>query len=351
MLDYSAVIGGFVLRGPGGRFVALNGLEIARDLSKIVPRLASADFRALDPLVVETRPGPMVLVLHPGERAHAYFLLDTTVAGTRRTIRVFQNTEDVVHDALDANLLPVLDLDELRRGIVASRRRHSPISLRVHHLVLRANSPADWTRAIFDVFAANVDAEGNKTALLEERLATLRREVRSTMFKRYLTQCVWFDPASDALGRITASRVDLDEEEHYGFSAFAGGDAAMTDFVNSLAKGSDGRLISGGGFANVLPTPIAGREWLSPTLHVHDESYRDRFGFEEYYSLYRGLEALCQLGAPVRVYDREQVESSIPVRLLRPANKGGPLVMASVRDFTTRGLVRPKAPRQPPSLG
>ena len=53
--------------------------------------------------------------------------------------------------------------------------------------------------------------------------------------------------------------------------------------------------------ANVYPIPLAEMSWTSPTLHFYDAAFRERMNLDEYYSLYRGLEKLCELGAPVAV--------------------------------------------------
>lgn len=343
ILNFGTAVSGFFLRQPNGRLIALTAFFLARDFSKVAPRMASADFTVLDPFIAGTKASQLVLVLHPADRAQSYFLLDATVAGSRRTMKIFQDTEEIIMNCLENDQLPVIELEELKRAILISRKNQSPVSLRIRHLELRDNLPKNWLGMIKEIFEVNLKAPNDKTERLENHLETLRREVRATMFKRFLSHCIWIDAASGELGSVTPSKIN-EFEFKFGFTPFVSGDAQMYDFIESLAKDEDGHYVAMGDQANVYPVPLAGKEWTSPTVHFYDEDFRKRMEFEEYYSLYRGMERLSELGAPVLVYERDSVEQAIPVRVLKPSAKGGALVSLSVASFASRNIVWSKGP-------
>ena len=144
MLDFGDTVSGFFLRGPNGRLISLTGFLLARDFSKVAPRMADADFSVLDPLIAGTKPSPVVLVLHPDERAQSYFVIESTLAGTRRKMKIFQDTEEIVLDSLENNQLPVVEIEELKKAVLISRKNHTPVSLRIRHLELQANLPQSY---------------------------------------------------------------------------------------------------------------------------------------------------------------------------------------------------------------
>ena len=51
------------------------------------------------------------------------------------------------------------------------------------------------------------------------------------------------------------------------------------------------------------------------------------------------MEKLCELGAPVLVYEPEQINTAIRVRVLKPSNQGGALMSLSVSSFASRNIV------------
>ena len=337
VLDFSKSVSGFLLRGPGGRLMSLSEFLMTRDFKKVAPKMVSADFRILDAFIDGTRPSPLVLVLHPAERAQSYFLLDSTVGGKRRSMKIFQNAEEIVHNSLEDGNLPVLELDELKQAVWVSRKNQSPISLRIRYLELRESLPKAWKRRIREIFQVNLSPALGKSEAVEERLAMLRGEVRATMFEQYLCHCIWMDSASGQLGAVALLRTH--GRDSYRFEPFLGGDAQMMDFLDCIAKDEAGHYVHMGDQANVYPTPQAGRGWASPTLHFYDVDFRERTGVDEHYSLYRGLEKLCEFGAPVLVYVEGEIDTAITVKVLKPSNKGGGLMSRSVPSFASRDIV------------
>ena len=76
LLDYSQTVGSFFMLTPKGQLFALDHLYLSRDFSRIVPRINAVNLHAVIPLVEKIVPSSFILVLHPGDRANAYFLTD-----------------------------------------------------------------------------------------------------------------------------------------------------------------------------------------------------------------------------------------------------------------------------------
>jgi len=338
MLDFGDTVSGFFLRGPNGRLISLTGFLLARDFSKVAPRMADADFSVLDPLIAGTKPSPVVLVLHPDERAQSYFVIESTLAGTRRKMKIFQDTEEIVLDSLENNQLPVVEIEELKKAVLISRKNHTPVSLRIRHLELQANLPQSWRDTIRRIFEVNLFPPSQKAASLHQYLGALRDDVRKTMFKRYLSQCIWIDGRSGLLGSVAPARAG-DAEATFTFTPFTGSDAQVFGFVEFLAKDEQGHYVAMEDQANVYPVPLAGKEWNSPTVHFYDPEFRERIQAEEFCSLYRGMEKLCELGAPVLVYEPDQTNSAIRLRVLKPSGTGDDFMSLSVSSFASQSLV------------
>ncbi len=332
MLDYTAVMGGFLFWSPKGQLFALNRFVVSRDFSKILPQLASADFHVVYPLFSGMIESNINLVLHPTQHAHAYFLMDIKAGPTRKTVKVFQESSEIVGNALASQKFPVIHFGELQNAVVTSRRNQSPISIRIRFLELRPNLPKILRDAAMEVFVANANPEGNKEARLEYKLATLAKELRRGMVENYLVKCLWLNPVTNHLGMMTCN------DQLSGFSKFVSGDADVTAFERCLARDQDGHYEAQTGIANVLPVLLSQVKWNSPTVHIYDEEFRQAHRLQEYYSLYAGLKALCAVGPPVLVHEAYELPEAVPVHLLRLVG-GGPAASAGMREFPTRHLV------------
>ncbi|MCP5150295.1 MAG: hypothetical protein H6983_09915 [Ectothiorhodospiraceae bacterium] len=333
LLDFSSTVCRFLVLSPKGQLFSLNAFLLSRDMSRIVPRIATANFHPIYPLIAGTRPSRMLLVLHPGERANAYFLMDMQAGGQRKSMKVFQEAQEIVSGALVDGLLPIIHLEELQRNAMLARRNKSPISVRLRYLLLRPNLPSGWLDCATAVFRFNAEVTDDKATLIEDKLAELRREVGRTMIDKYLAKCIWLDSRTGLLGRVSGNA------ERTGFGSFITGDAHVVTFGRSLARDHEGRYDARTGFANVIPALVKGTTWTSPTLHVYDEKFRDDYGLEEYYSLYRGLAALSEIGAPVLIHSGSALGNAIPVALLRPERNRDLITQISVREFPGREVI------------
>ena len=342
ILDFGDAVSGFFVRGTNGRLISLAGFSLSRDLRKVAPRTAPTDLAILDPFIGNTKPSSLMLMLHLSARAQSYFLTDSTIAGARRTMKIFEGTEEIVLNCLDNQQFPVIELEDMKRAILAGRESQAPVSLQVRHLDLRDSIPRSWLTIIRDIFEANLRTSVDKSITMEGHLTSLRQRVRSTMFDRYLSHCTWVDSHSGEVGTVNPSKLG-EVKRRLEFAPFTGGDVHMADFIDSLARDEQGNHVTTFGRANVYPIPLPRKEWSSPTLHIYDRSFRERLGLDEYYSLYRGLDILSQMGAPVLVYDRNQLGRTIPVRVLKPSPKGGDLVSLSVSSFSSRHVVWDKS--------
>jgi len=333
LLDFSDSIGSFIILSQKGQLFALNRILISRDFSKLAPQIAGANFHVIYPLVARVKPSNIVLVIHPGERAQAYFLMDIKAGPLKKTIKVFQETVEIITSALDDDAFPIIHLGEMQKAALVSRKNQTPLSIPIRFLELRRTLPEGWSAAVKDIFLANTEPSRDKTKPLEEKLQRLRQAIRNTMYESFLTKCMWFDAEGGYLGRVEFDGASVI------FKPFGPGDAQTTSFIQSLARTPDGRFEMRQEFANVIPTLLKQHPWSSPTLHIYDENFRTKNKLEEYYSLYKGLKALCAIGAPVLLYRGEDTEASIPVTLLRPSMRGGDITQLSVKEFPAREVV------------
>ena len=332
MLDYTSTVGGFLFWSPKGQLFALNRFVVSRDFSKILPRVASADFHVAYPLFSRMTESNINLVLHPTQHAHAYFLMDIKAGPTKKTVKVFQEPSEIIGNAIASQKFPVIHFGELQKAVMVSRRNQSPISIRIRFLELRPNLPKVLREAATEIFLANANPEGNKEARLEYKLATVSRELRRAMVENYLVECLWLNPTTNHLGMMTCN------DQLSGFSKFLSGDADVTAFERCLARDEDGQYQAQTGIANVLPTMLSHVKWNSPSVHIYDEAFRNAHRLEEYYSLYAGLKALCAVAPPVLVHEGYELPKAVPVHLLR-LDKGSPAVLIGMREFPTRHLV------------
>ena len=219
LLDFSDSIGAFVILSQKGQLFALNAIAISRDFSKIAPRINTANFHAVYPLVSRVRPSNIVLVIHPVERAQAYYLMDIKAGPTKKTIKVFQETVEIITNALEDDCFPIIHLGELQKAALQSRKNQTPLSVPIRYIELRSTLPLTWSAAVKDLFLVNAETVGDKTSALEEKLKILHNEVRESMFENYLAKCIWLDSSSGYLGRL---RYDNAKPK---FAPFGPGDA------------------------------------------------------------------------------------------------------------------------------
>ena len=333
ILDFSDSIGAFVILSRKGQLFALNGIAVGKDFSKLVPRINTANFHAVYPLVARAKPSNIVMVIHPSEHAQAYFLMDIKTGPMKKTIKVFQETVDIITNALEDDCFPIIHLGELQKAALQSRKNQTPLSVPIRHLELRPTLPVTWSAAVKDLFLQTAGAVGDKTKVLEEKLQVLRDEVRESMLENFLVKFIWMDAESGYLGRLRM------QGTRSKFTAFGPGDAQTTSFLQSLAKGADDNYETLQEFANVIPTLMKQHPWTSPTLHIYDDDFRTKNRFDEFYSLYKGLKVRCGIGAPVLLHTGEDFGSVIPVALLRPYGGGGDVTQISVREFPAKEVV------------
>lgn len=334
LVDYSDTIGSFVILSQKGQLFALNGISISADFSKLAPRINTASFHAVYPLVSRVKPSNIVLVIHPGERGQAYFLMDIKAGPLKKSVKVFQETVDIIGSALADDVFPIIHLGELQKAALQSRTNQTPLSIPIRYIELRETLPLTWSASVKDLFLVNADEKGDKTSALEGKLEILREEVRVSMFENYLEKCLWLNAETGYLGKLKF------EEPHATFSPFGPGDAQTTSFIQSLAKSEDGRFETRQEFANVIPTLVKQHPWTSPTLHIYDEDFRTKNQLDEFYSLYKGLKSLCNIGAPVLLHESDDIGAGvIPVTLLRPSMRGGDISQLSVKEFPAKEIV------------
>ena len=331
MLDYSDLVGRFPVWSPKGQLFALNQFVVSADFTRVQPRVTSADFHVLYPLLSSMHPSNIVLVLHPGERAYGYFLMDIKAGSASKQVKVFQEAEEIALGAIATNRFPVIHFGELQKAVVTSRANKSPLSIRLRYLELRSGLPGALLEAATETFVANATATGDKGMRLEYKLSQVDTALKRLMVDKYLAKCIWLDPVTSHLGKMMCN------DQKCGFAKFITGDAAITAFGKSLERRGDGKFEAYTDFANVLPTMLPHLKWNSPTVHVYDEEFRESYRLQEYYSLYEGLKALSSIGAPVLLHRGYELPQSIPVHLLRPT--GAPGAQVRVREFPMRHVV------------
>ncbi len=332
MLDYTSTVGGFLFWSPKGQLFALNRFVVSRDFSRILPQVISANFHVAYPLFSRMTESNINLVLHPTQHAHAYFLLDIKAGSIKKTVKVFQDSSEIIGNAIASHKFPVIHFGELQKAVIVSRRNQSPMSIRIRFLELRPNLPKVLRDAATEIFLANANLEGNKEARLEYKLAAVGRELRRGMVENYLVKSLWLNPITNHLGMMTCN------DQLSGFSNFVSGDADVIAFERCLARDKEGQYQAQTGIANVLPVMLPHVKWNSPTVHVYDEAFRNAHRLQEYYSLYAGLKELCAVGPPVLVHEGYELPEAVPVHLLR-LDKGSPETLIGMRKFPTRHLV------------
>jgi hypothetical protein len=332
MLDYTSTVGGFLFWSPKGQLFALNRFVVSRDFSRILPQVASANFHVAYPLFARLTASNINLVLHPTQQAHAYFLMDIKAGPTKKSVKVFQESSEIIDNAIASQKFPVIHFGELQEAVVTSRRNRSPVSIRIRFLELRQNLPKVLRDAAMDLFVTNANPQGDKEARLEYKLAALDRELRRGMVENYLVKCLWLNPVTNHVGMMTCN------DQLSGFSKFVTGDADVTAFERCLARDEDGRYLAQTGIINVLPLMLTKVKWNSPSVHVYDQAFREAHRLQEYYSLHAGLKALCAVGVPVLVHQSYELPQAVPVHLLRIADVDR-ATMTRMRDFPTRHLV------------
>ena len=332
MLDYTGTVGSFLFWSPKGQLFALKRFIVTRDLSRILPQVASANFHAAYPLFSRMTESNINLVLHPTQQAHAYFLMDIKAGAMKKTVKVFQESSEIISSAIESQKFPVIHFGELQKAVMTSRKNQSPISIRIRFLELRPNLPKVLRDAATEVFVANSVTEGDKEARLEYKIATVARELRRGMVEDYLVKCLWLNPVTNHLGWMTCN------DQLSGFSKFKSGDVDVTAFERDLARDEDGHYRSLTGIANVIPLMLSHVKWNSPTVHVYDEAFREAHRLQEYYSLYTGLKALCAVAPPVLVHEAYELPERVPVHLLEPRNVDRRTANA-IREFPLRHLV------------
>ena len=127
ILDFSDSVGTFVILSQKGQLFDLNGIAVGKDFSKLAPRINTANFHAVYPLVARAKPQNIVMVIHPSEHAQAYFLMDIKTGPMKKTIKVFQETLDIITNALEYDCFPIIHLGELQKATLQSRKNQSPL--------------------------------------------------------------------------------------------------------------------------------------------------------------------------------------------------------------------------------
>tara|TARA_Y100000588_G_scaffold238541_1_gene252243 strand:- start:132 stop:749 length:618 start_codon:yes stop_codon:yes gene_type:complete len=197
LVDYSDIIGSFVILSQKGQLFALNGISISTDFSKLAPRMNSTSFHVVYPLVSKIKPSNIVLVIHPGQRGQAYFLMDIKTGPLKKSIKVFQETVDIIGSALEDDVFPIIHLGELQKAALQGHKNEAPLSVPIRYIELRETLPLTWSASVKDLFLANAEVKTtDKTHALEDKLNILRDEIKISMFENYLEKCLWLDTES-----------------------------------------------------------------------------------------------------------------------------------------------------------
>lgn len=341
MVDLSSVLCGFLMVSQQGRLFALEHIEASETLDRFAPRPCPVSLEGLAPLITRLRPSPIALVVHPGDPPRSYFLTSLQTAGRQRQMKVFQSTDDIVTESLNAGGWPMMHVGELQRAAAAVRDKATTLSVPIRQAELRPNLPTPWREALHGVFTANLEPADEKTSLMEEHVGRLRASISRTMIDGWLAHCLWLDPETGLVGRALPNR------DHTGFTSLVGDDLGVLDFRLLLARDEEGRVVQTEGVANVMPALRQGTSWTGPTVNVYDADFRSRHKLDEYYSLYRGLRALAAIGAPLLEFQRGPIGHAMAVKLLMPAAAPESEGAAAVRRFPLRHVIWQT--RNPPS--
>lgn len=317
MVDCSDFMARFAFISSEGTPFALDGFSVAIDVTRLNPAAAQISLRPLKPLFAGMRESSVVLVVQPWDATPAYFMVQVGKGSARREVRVHQTGLEVATKAFAEGKLPVLSAKDVQHAAIHARDTGTPMRVPIKYLQWRENLPARWREAATKVLAANAEYASPKSDTLAEPMANLRAAERKTVVGEFLARCIWIDHRSEQLGYLAARRVWREENDHFGFSPYPEGDAKMRAFARSLTRNNDGRLSRRKGLARVIPMLSSQLSWSSPTLQIHDEQFRQSHGLDMYYSIYRGLEVLSQIAAPLLVYEPGTLDSAIPVDLVQ----------------------------------
>lgn len=333
LLSCDGVLGRFLMVSEQGRFLVLNSIDIDMLMGGAAAKDLGLDFKPLYPLVSRLKTSNLTLVIESGTQSLSHFETQLNIGGADKRVRVFEECKELVTSAINDNIFPVIYLGDLIKsaGRDSSLKEHLRIPIR--SIELRSGIPDAWRSAVRDLFLSYAGDGVSKAQLLKDKLQSLSDQIGFYMVDTYLTKCVWLDPTTGLLGKMAP------RESEPGFSSFITGDAEITEFAQSLAKAPDGRFESQASFADVLSRPIKGHPWNSPTLRIYNEEFRQRHKLEPHYSLYEGLRVLCELGAPVLLAERFDIERPIPIKLLNPAVGEGDVTQMSIRQFAGRHVV------------
>jgi len=332
-MDFSDSIGAFFVLSKQGKLFALKGIRISRDFRTLAPQVfTSGRFSVLYPLVSRIRASNVLLVVHPPQ---VYFLMDVRRGDSQAARqRVYAEVDEIISESLDDNLLPVLTLVEMERAVAASRRKQTPLIIRVRLLELKEALPQEWVEEIKRLFLLNCDMRGEKEARLTAQLNRIGRNIRNTLLSTYLGKCMWLDVRTTEFGTL------IKGEDGIGFKAHDPYDDQFRSFVNALVKKPDGKYEANNEIGKVLPTPMRQNAWSAPTLHIHNPHFRTLNKLDEYYSLYKGMQALSRVGAPVLLYEGQNpLESPTQVSLLRISSRTPEIFQPSVREYPAKDLV------------
>ena len=343
--EYVDSIGAFFLLDKKGKLVALRSVVISDDLAAFTPRAIPTDLTAMYPLVSAIEASSISLSVTYGPSPRSHFVMQVNMAGTTKTIRAPGGTMDILTEALENDTFPIIAQTDLEKAVHASRKNASELIIPIRMLKLRSSVPRQLSARLKDIFVNNAASGTDKVSVLSDALVELRGAVRETLLFDFLTRCMWLEKESGRLGRLTPRREDLE------FTQLDTDDPDLSAFLVVLEKDPYGDyVLDFREFARIIPKISKSTPWVGPTLHVYNESYRNEFNLEEYYSLYNGFRALTEHGTPVVLLDgQDPLTEPSEVRYLQVSHRSanvlqgrildGDVLSTGVRDFTTRDLV------------
>lgn len=317
LVNYDDVLPPFTLMSTSGHLFALDGFSIARDMSKLLPRDSGASLRPLKALFKGAHPSRMTLVITPWDNSRFHFVVETGEGSGLRQIRIHEDSMSVAGKTLAEGSLPIIAARDLQQAAIAARGNGTALEVRLRNLQWRDKLPTKWREAAYKVLAENSSQSGAKAHALSEPLNALRAEQRKSVVGDFLGRCIWIDNRTEQLGYLAARRVWSSENDRFAFSPYPEGDSKMRKFADSLARNSTGRLVRRRDLARVISMVSSQLPWTSPTLEVCDQDFRATHGLQRYYSIYRGLDALSAIAAPLLVYEEGTLDSAIPLDLVQ----------------------------------
>lgn len=331
-VDLTASLGSFLILSKQGRLFALNRIEVSRDFARFDQDVYSSPaFSALYPLVAAVRPSKLTLAIDPPQ---VHYLVNLHRDPGSEGQRVFASTPDVIAECLDEERFPILTLVELERAVAISRNGGTPLRVAVRFLEPKPSLPDRWRAGLRSLFETNTRPGPDKATRISECLTALGTEIRRTLFSAYLTKCMWLDQRTHQLGKL------VEAGEGVEFAPFTLLDHRIQSFHDALVRHDDGSYDCNTDVGWVLPGLVKGSPWACPTLHVHNEKFRDRNKLDEYHSLYQGMRALSRIGAPVLLYaGQNPLEAPTGVGMLRVAWQAPGPFQTEAREFPARELV------------